>query len=76
MILSKKATLCKLSGFIDFFKPIIQGVPTRFLILCWATMTSSLMAPKKLWYIYIQYMRKFDLITINEKKLTVKIVKI
>ena len=55
----------------------IQGVPTRFLILCQASMASTLMVTKKLWYKYIQYMRKFDLITINEKKkLTVNIVKI
>ena len=39
-------------------------------------MASTLMVPKKLWYKYIQYMRKFDLLTINEKKLTVNIVKI
>ena len=41
---------------------ILQGVPTQFLILCRATMTSTLTVPKKL--------------TINEKKLTVNIVKI
>ena len=39
-------------------------------------MASTMTVPKKLWYKYIQYMRKFDLITINEKNLTVNIVKI
>ena len=59
-----------------FLKFVIQGVPTRFLILCQPSMASTLTVLKKLWYKYIQYMWKFDLITINEKNLTVNIVKI
>ena len=48
-------------------KRIVQGVPTRFLILCQASMSSTLTVPKKSWCKYIQYMRKFDIMTINEK---------